>query len=74
MAVRPTTAWTSRDTACTGLAALVAAIAYLPALGLSFTSDDFFILDRVKALGGLAHPVSYFERGFFEYYRPLAFL
>jgi hypothetical protein len=56
------------------VAALVAALAYAPALGTSFTSDDFFILDRVKALGGLAHPVAYFERGFFEYYRPLAFL
>lgn len=74
MAGRSTPPWTPRDTAFAGLAALVALLVYSPSLGLSFTSDDFFILDRVKALGGLAHPVAYFERGFFEYYRPLAFL
>ncbi len=66
--------WTRRDTTLATLAALAAVIAYLPALAQSFTSDDFFILDRVKALGGLAHPLTYFTRGFFEYYRPLAFL
>ncbi len=66
--------WTARDRAAAALVAVTALVAYLPALGLSFTSDDFFILDRVKALGGLHDPLAYFRLGFFEYYRPLAFL
>jgi hypothetical protein len=54
--------------------ALVSIAAYLPAVATGFTSDDFFILARVKALGGLAHPLAYFQSGFFDYYRPLTFL
>jgi len=67
--------WTKRDVGAVTLPALAAFLVYLPALGLSFTSDDFFILDRIKTLGGLHDPLAYFRRlGFFEYYRPLAFL
>ena len=66
--------WTSRDRAFAALAALVAAAAYQPALFVGFTSDDFFILDRVRAQGGVQHALAYFERGFFDYYRPLAFV
>ena len=67
--------WTKRDVGAVTLPALAAFLVYLPALGLSFTSDDFFILDRIKTLGGLHDPLAYFQRlGFFEYYRPLAFL
>lgn len=65
----------ARDT-LVGMAAvaIVAIAAYLPVLATGFTSDDFFILARVKALDGLAHPLAYFQFGFFDYYRPLAFL
>jgi hypothetical protein len=66
--------WTSRDRAFAVVAALVAAVAYLPALTVGFVSDDFFILDRVRAQGGLQHALAYFDRGFFDYYRPLAFV
>ena len=66
--------WTGRDRVFAALAAAVAAMAYLPALTVGFTSDDFFILDRVRAQGGLQHALAYFERGFFDYYRPLAFV
>src|SRR5215468_10055700 len=54
--------------------AIVATAAYLPVLGTGFTSDDFFILSRVRALNGLEHPLAYFRVGFFDYYRPLVFL
>ncbi|MFI5176946.1 MAG: hypothetical protein ACHQO8_00180 [Vicinamibacterales bacterium] len=55
--------------------ALVAIVAYLPVLWTGFTSDDFFILARLKEFGGLQHPLAYFNAlGFFEYYRPLTFL
>jgi Dolichyl-phosphate-mannose-protein mannosyltransferase len=70
----PSAAWTRRDAALASIAAIAALVAYLPALGVSFTSDDFFILDRVRAQGGLQHALAYFERGFFDYYRPLAFV
>ncbi len=43
--------------------AAVAIAAYLPALATGFTSDDFFILARVKAQNGLAHPLAYFTSG-----------
>lgn len=67
--------WTKRDVGAVVLPALAAFLVYLPALSLSFTSDDFFILDRIKTLGGLHDPLAYFRRlGFFEYYRPLAFV
>lgn len=54
--------------------AAIAVIAFLPVLNTGFTSDDFFILSRVRALDGLAHPLEYFKSGFFDYYRPLVFL
>src|SRR5262245_1184276 len=54
--------------------AVVAFVAYLPALWTGFTSDDFFILARLKHFGALADPWSYFTVGFFDYYRPIAFL
>jgi hypothetical protein len=54
--------------------AVLATSAYLPVLGTGFTSDDFFILSRVRALNGLEHPLAYFRFGFFDYYRPLVFL
>ena len=54
--------------------AAIAAAAYLPVLGTGFTSDDFFILSKVRALNGLEHPLEYFKFGFFDYYRPLVFL
>lgn len=71
----PALRWTKRDIGVVALPALTAFVLYLPALSLSFTSDDFFILDRVTRLGGLRDPLAYFRQlGFFEYYRPLAFL
>jgi hypothetical protein len=54
--------------------AAIAAAAYLPVLGTGFSSDDFFILSRVRALNGLEHPLAYFQFGFFDYYRPVVFL
>ena len=54
--------------------AILAMAAYLPVLGTGFTSDDFFILSRVRTLNGLEHPLAYFRFGFFDYYRPLVFL
>ena len=54
--------------------AVLASAAYLPVLGTGFTSDDFFILSRVRELNGLEHPGAYFGFGFFDYYRPLVFL
>ena len=66
--------WTGRDRAWAAVAVFAALVANSPALRLSFTSDDFFILDRIRTLGGLTHPLAYFRLGFFEYYRPLAFL
>ena len=52
--------WTKRDVGAVTLPALAAFLVYLPALGLSFTSDDFFILDRIKTLGGLHDPLGVF--------------
>jgi Dolichyl-phosphate-mannose-protein mannosyltransferase len=54
--------------------AVIAFVVYLPALWTGFTSDDFFILARLKHFGALADPWSYFTVGFFDYYRPIAFL
>lgn len=63
------------EKATAALIGLVAILAYWPALSVGFTSDDFFILARVKEFGGLGHPLAYFSAsGFFEYYRPLTFL
>jgi 4-amino-4-deoxy-L-arabinose transferase-like glycosyltransferase len=54
--------------------AAVTLLAYAAALTTSFTADDFFILARVKAANGVQHATSYFRAGFFEYYRPVAFV
>ena len=58
------------------LAAIAAltVLTYAAALTTGFTADDFFILARLKAANGLQHAASYFRAGFFEYYRPLAFV
>jgi 4-amino-4-deoxy-L-arabinose transferase-like glycosyltransferase len=69
-----TTPFGRRDAAIAGVAGLAACLVYLPALSGGFVADDFFLLDRVRALGGLGHPLAYFHLGFFEYYRPLGFL
>jgi hypothetical protein len=53
---------------------VVAVAVYLGALSTGFTGDDYFILARLKHLGGLADPLAYFAFGFFDYYRPIAFL
>jgi hypothetical protein len=64
-----------RDLAIAAIVGAAACVAYLPALWTGFTADDFFILARLKQLGGLDHPLGYFGAlEFFEYYRPLTFL
>ena len=63
-----------RDIAIAFVIGLVTTLVYWRAAAVGFTADDFFILSRVKALGGLAHPLAYFGFDFFEYYRPLGFL
>ena len=64
----------SRTAGAAAALALVAFVAYLPALTTGFSADDFFILSRLKAHNGLAHPLAYFQFEFFQYYRPVAFL
>lgn len=54
--------------------ASITLLTYAAALTTGFTADDFFILARLKAAHGLAHVTSYFRAGFFEYYRPVAFV
>lgn len=54
--------------------AAVTLLTYAAALTAGFTADDFFILARLKAANGLQHATSYFRAGFFEYYRPAAFV
>jgi 4-amino-4-deoxy-L-arabinose transferase-like glycosyltransferase len=54
--------------------AAVTLLTYAAALTTGFTADDFFILARTKAANGLQHAGSYFRAGFFEYYRPVAFV
>jgi hypothetical protein len=67
--------WWLGDTATAAVIGVVAFLAYWPALGVGFTSDDFFILARMQTFGGLSDPLAYFfASGFFEYYRPLTFL
>lgn len=58
------------------LVAIAAAtlLAYAGALTAGFTADDFFIVARIKAADGLRHATSYLGTGFFEYYRPAAFV
>ena len=54
--------------------AAVTLLAYAGALTTGFTGDDFFIVSRIKAADGLRHAASYLRSGFFEYYRPIAFI
>jgi hypothetical protein len=54
--------------------AAVTLLTYAAALTAGFTADDFFILARLKAANGLQHATSYFRAGFFDYYRPVAFI
>jgi hypothetical protein len=54
--------------------AAVTLLTYAAALTTGFTADDFFILARTKGANGIQHATSYFRTGFFEYYRPVAFL
>jgi hypothetical protein len=55
-------------------AAVLALLAYLPALSAGFTSDDFMIVALLQDTGGLDSMGVYFGRGFYDYYRPVAFL
>ena len=41
---------------------------------MDFVGDDVLIIERVRALRGLAHTGEYFRFGFFSFYRPLTFL
>ena len=54
--------------------AAVTLLTYTAALTAGFTADDFFILARTKGANGLQDAGSYFRAGFFEYYRPVAFV
>jgi hypothetical protein len=63
-----------RDLLLMVLAGGVAFAIYVPALSTGFSADDFFILGRVRDLGGLAAPLDYFRFSFFDFYRPLTFL
>jgi hypothetical protein len=72
--MRPDSLLTRRDALFALAVGVVAIVAYAPALRLGFAADDFLILARVQDLGGLHHPVSYFQVSFYEYYRPLVFL
>lgn len=56
-----------------GLAIL---LAYLPAVlaGYGFVSDDFMILQRVRAAGGLTGAAEFFGQSFYDYYRPAGFV
>ena len=60
------------------LALLVLAIlvAYLPAVfaGFGFVSDDFMILQRLRATDGLRGAAAYFGQPYYDYYRPLGFV
>jgi hypothetical protein len=52
------------------LVASAAVLAYLPALGLGFVSDDFLIVTRVGHGGW----TDFFRLSFYDYFRPLTFL
>jgi hypothetical protein len=62
------------DYLCAGTLALLVLVVYSPALWTGFSGDDFMILARLEESRGLAGWRDYFSRGFFGYYRPLAFL
>ena len=54
--------------------AIAAVLVFLPVLWTDFAGDDYFILARLQALGGLSQPAIYFQQDFFQYYRPLTFV
>lgn len=56
-----------------GLAIL---LAYAPAVvaGLGFVSDDFMILQRLRAADGLRGAAVYFGQSYYDYYRPMGFV
>jgi hypothetical protein len=62
------TAWVA------GLIAVITVGIYWRALDAGFVGDDFMILHRLRALGGVADVFRFFRGEFFEYYRPLGFV
>ena len=58
------------------LLALAILLAYLPAVvaGLGFVSDDFMILQRLRAADGLRGAAAFFGQSYYDYYRPLGFI
>jgi hypothetical protein len=51
-------------------------LAYLPAVlaGFGFVSDDFMILQRIRAADGLRGAAHFFSQSFYDYYRPAGFI
>lgn len=51
-------------------------IAYLPAVvaGFGFVSDDFMVLQRLRAADGLRGAAGFFGQSYYDYYRPMGFL
>lgn len=51
-------------------------LAYVPAVfaGFGFVSDDFMILQRIRAADGLRGAAQFFSQSFYDYYRPAGFL
>ena len=67
------------DTASAGALALLALailLAYLPAVlaGYGFVSDDFMILQRLRAADGLRGAATFFGQSYYDYYRPIGFV
>ena len=58
------------------LLAFAILLAYLPAVvaGLGFVSDDFMILQRLRAADGLRGAAAFFGQSYYDYYRPLGFV
>jgi hypothetical protein len=75
----PAPALDARIETLVSIASLVAVLAvmlgvYAAALNVDFVGDDVLILTRLREAGGLRDAAAYFQQGFFEYYRPIAFL
>ena len=62
--------------AALALLAIAILLAYLPAVlaGFGFVSDDFMILQRVRAADGLRGAAQFFSQSFYDYYRPAGFI
>jgi len=58
------------------LIALAILLAYLPAVlaGYGFVSDDFMILQRLRAADGLRGAATFFGQSYYDYYRPVGFV